>query len=939
MNPYFHHSPQEPNSRLAGQNRLPPSSELLPDPKKHPLSQPFADPVASQPLPYPSMLASPGYHYSHYLPNGAQPELSYADMPPIGAPVQPHPYLMHEYPPVVGDLAAMTRHDPQSLPKPDAQLLPAFAPSQWKVAQTQNQSQTQNHTQNHTQPSVYQFSPQELPSPSHFDSSKRIQTLSQTRQLKPQSPSFPPSFPHPHSHSHSQLASISRSHPSPPSIPPSPLSQLQSPGAHQASAAHTQGPSQVPGHSHASGPFSDHSQIRTQIASNGHAHALDHGHVPHVPTHLHAQVPNHGHLSGHSQMPSHHHQHPSQLPAHPSARQNAQDPSFGLPHVQDYYSSIPAHTLIDHMSTPARFNPEFGAMPFPNSVRIDQAAILDGIPKSDMTLSPHRDPAQTLAEDGFHPVPAQRYLPAEYPEYGSLPVSSSLPQHERRDVHPHHPHPHPLPLPHPLPHSADVKPKKTALSQVATKTIDKSGKNKPAAVVQSLLRHRSSPTGSSQLLGDASQPSSPPSESDPGRKVIQELGHCRSCHASLVHLTLYGPSSLFQEPYEVNLVCEPCRSSTAAGEPPASLEESLASPESLAVTCDVCKGCICWGGVGIQKPEGWKKAAFDVDTLCKTCEQKYQFCTECGGGGRRRTGKWRPKELFSENKKTCNLQHIRIGKDVAVKYVVFNISSPTSSALNSAFLSQVLQMIRDINMEKIAIPQKMETHVSFSTFERIVQRLDGVTDEARDDIMRPCAMGELKFLIMGQVPIPKTRRRRQQGSLVDLGRASDPHMYISVAIVKLDLGSRCLRFSYGADRQYKIGGSPHSVSLMRAMVEYLQSEPLSPELHRFYSRDPLASTAYPAPTLGSLVRYIFMRARKPNKSTNFTDNTLRRLSFLPQSEFVHRVAVEENQQIDESIFVENIKMPPEVLVDFEIYVAKVDEFMKVSCPSKQGHMA
>ncbi|KAJ3106658.1 hypothetical protein HDU97_005810 [Phlyctochytrium planicorne] len=50
-----------------------------------------------------------------------------------------------------------------------------------------------------------------------------------------------------------------------------------------------------------------------------------------------------------------------------------------------------------------------------------------------------------------------------------------------------------------------------------------------------------------------------------------------------------------------------------------------------------------------------------------------RFCTKCGGGGQWRTGRWRPKELFDSNRKTCSLPHLRLGELSKFKFVCYRI--------------------------------------------------------------------------------------------------------------------------------------------------------------------------------------------------------------------------------------------------------------------------
>ncbi|KAI9344639.1 hypothetical protein BDR26DRAFT_1005922 [Obelidium mucronatum] len=60
--------------------------------------------------------------------------------------------------------------------------------------------------------------------------------------------------------------------------------------------------------------------------------------------------------------------------------------------------------------------------------------------------------------------------------------------------------------------------------------------------------------------------------------------------------------------------------------------------------------------------------------VCIPCDTKYLFCSECGGGGKQRTGKYRPRGLFPNGRKTCSLPHVRIGT-AEVLYRVYDCSA------------------------------------------------------------------------------------------------------------------------------------------------------------------------------------------------------------------------------------------------------------------------
>ncbi|KAI8816974.1 uncharacterized protein EV422DRAFT_267831 [Fimicolochytrium jonesii] len=49
-----------------------------------------------------------------------------------------------------------------------------------------------------------------------------------------------------------------------------------------------------------------------------------------------------------------------------------------------------------------------------------------------------------------------------------------------------------------------------------------------------------------------------------------------------------------------------------------------------------------------------------VEIICAPCYRTYAFCSDCGGGGTFRTGKYRPRQLFEPGRATCSLSHVRL---------------------------------------------------------------------------------------------------------------------------------------------------------------------------------------------------------------------------------------------------------------------------------------
>ncbi|KAI9017685.1 hypothetical protein BC832DRAFT_588938 [Gaertneriomyces semiglobifer] len=79
------------------------------------------------------------------------------------------------------------------------------------------------------------------------------------------------------------------------------------------------------------------------------------------------------------------------------------------------------------------------------------------------------------------------------------------------------------------------------------------------------------------------------------------------------------------------------------------------------------------GGGHHRSSQEWVEPQFEVEVICVSCHSKYALCTECGGGGTFRTGKWRPRELFPKGRKTCSLSHLRVGSNAKMEIYVWKL--------------------------------------------------------------------------------------------------------------------------------------------------------------------------------------------------------------------------------------------------------------------------
>ncbi|KAJ3410679.1 hypothetical protein HDV05_003502, partial [Chytridiales sp. JEL 0842] len=110
-----------------------------------------------------------------------------------------------------------------------------------------------------------------------------------------------------------------------------------------------------------------------------------------------------------------------------------------------------------------------------------------------------------------------------------------------------------------------------------------------------------------------------------------------------------------------------------------------------------------WGDVG-------------VEMLCEGCEAQFAFCTECGGGGRFRTGKWRPKELFSPQRRTCSLSHVRLGNVSSHSITVWNFKEDELRSQLVVLMEECKEVYFDCLWGVVGVPEVIATSPPPSTF-------------------------------------------------------------------------------------------------------------------------------------------------------------------------------------------------------------------------------
>ncbi|KAJ1555791.1 hypothetical protein HK405_012993 [Cladochytrium tenue] len=254
------------------------------------------------------------------------------------------------------------------------------------------------------------------------------------------------------------------------------------------------------------------------------------------------------------------------------------------------------------------------------------------------------------------------------------------------------------------------------------------------------------------------------------KSVVEEPCSCSVCHAPGVTFVLRGPAeSLDRSSYTVDLVCLQCNSTTAVVSPGTSSQivpsrKRARAISELGVSCDVCRRDVGFGGVRVTSKRAacdtssskFGKADFTVEVVCSHCRERYGFCTECGGGGKYRTGKYRPLELFSAGRRTCNLSHVRIG-DAPVSYRVYDSSS---DHITPSILNDCKTLYRDAILSLLACPRSLDTCAVVSSMADLESAIETSWYSSVRDLLQAPAVGFSRLLAGAFIPkVPRKKAR------------------------------------------------------------------------------------------------------------------------------------------------------------------------------------
>ncbi|RKO86274.1 hypothetical protein BDK51DRAFT_38813 [Blyttiomyces helicus] len=199
-----------------------------------------------------------------------------------------------------------------------------------------------------------------------------------------------------------------------------------------------------------------------------------------------------------------------------------------------------------------------------------------------------------------------------------------------------------------------------------------------------------------------------------------------------------------------------------------------AGASTAPIQCNACFKNIVLGEMRVfvdeearGRRDRWVEPEFEVEAVCTPCWKKYKFCSACGGGGRFRTGKWRPKELFLPGRKTCRLSHERLGVysfDFELRRCPEELTPDDLSTIDSFWVDDFLRTT--------AQAREMETLDGLDTFDRVMARMHESAAEIGRFLRENPSPGRRRYVVL--MWASSTARRRKNTAAGDADRLSPP---------------------------------------------------------------------------------------------------------------------------------------------------------------------
>ncbi|BGP51716.1 hypothetical protein JCM10450v2_007666 [Rhodotorula kratochvilovae] len=134
---------------------------------------------------------------------------------------------------------------------------------------------------------------------------------------------------------------------------------------------------------------------------------------------------------------------------------------------------------------------------------------------------------------------------------------------------------------------------------------------------------------------------------------------------------------------------------------------SVADESEGVLACDVCRRDLATGT--LQLVATGEAVGATIEVLCAHCESRYTRCSDCGGGGGSKgVGRWRCTQMFPPGRRTCMLQHTRVGTVNEMDYDVWPISS-----IGAEQVPEIIDLCKDLYytnlLGTLGVPDMLES--------------------------------------------------------------------------------------------------------------------------------------------------------------------------------------------------------------------------------------
>ncbi|EJT99993.1 hypothetical protein DACRYDRAFT_23548 [Dacryopinax primogenitus] len=245
---------------------------------------------------------------------------------------------------------------------------------------------------------------------------------------------------------------------------------------------------------------------------------------------------------------------------------------------------------------------------------------------------------------------------------------------------------------------------------------------------------------------------------------IETLITCSNCGNPIAKLLLRGTREELDVPYELRYLCEDCTTPVTFGEQPQIKRRiKQGNDTTMPTVCDVCLRRQGTGGIVPKFPE--QTLEFASEVVCLQCTEKYQRCSDCGGGsGRAGAGKWRCKELFDEGRKTCNLSHARLGTG-DLEMASWDVSDTFRQDVMIDSVIEACEVLWKDNFLRLAVPEVLEVDsdspLQLKTFQDIENKILASGWPAKDFVLKGPGPGQRHY-----VSLTWARNRPRRGKPV-----------------------------------------------------------------------------------------------------------------------------------------------------------------------------